>query len=313
MIQHSANSLKIAAALLLLTTSIGCAGQQGSKPEYPCAKGLLSMVLLTSSSITADGTKMAVLYTTQSTMLSELALYNFTTGEHEKIDLRKLDPNAPQGPIDPYALLWSDNGEHLIYIASDMIREVDIRGISGRMVVRCPNCVDLDLSSEGRVALTLYNTTTKTRYIEIKESLQAATALLNINEKYVSDPSWSPDGTKLAYLVTPSSLEQYVEIMDVTSNEKIKLDPPVRLSTRPVWLSNSTLLVPDKTTTQLWRQNIYSGERQLFADVQLGKSENLKIIGIISNAASRYVVIQTYESFPREVLVLDSVCLKTSK
>ncbi|MCI0663014.1 MAG: hypothetical protein L0220_18255, partial [Acidobacteria bacterium] len=305
--------------LLLLTTAFGCTQIRPiqspiSTKTMECISKVLSPREVHSTDISPSGHKLAVLYRTKTTGLTELAVIDLPTGSVDlTIDDPRFDPASATEPINVKAVRWSSIDERLFYLVNDVIREIDLRTRVVTTYVDCKGCRKFDFKDDRVVAIRDAATSNSLELvIGRRRSISSATVITSANVAD-GDVSISPNQTYVAYPMMRSSPQGAIfttNIMNLSSGQIITSNVNF-LS--PSWISDSILLVPDKTASKVWALNATNEQLSEFAAFSVADRDVIGIAGVAAVPRSRYLVFQTDLGFPADLYIADMACLQSKR
>jgi len=283
-----------------------------------CVKPILTVANVYSMDISPSGTRLAVLYLNSSGALRLLSVIDLASREFETFDLREIDPDSNRRPVSPIAVRWGEDNQHLLYLdnAGGQIKQLNIPLRQVKSVAKCPKCESFATHPNGFTAImrrTAQSQRTGLYRLEVSSPYDGLPRKAVVNNLPGGDIEFSPDGSKLAYLVLdrqPGAVIEYV-IRGIDLHSGAVFTTSYR-TLRPAWVSDTAILVADTESLTLWQYDIVSHAQSTFATFKTENSEDQWIAGTAYQSGGRYLAFFT-EGAGLNVYVADLMCMTMHK
>ncbi len=180
--------------------------------------------------------------------------------------------------------LWSPGGTHMLFFTHQVrgagfSREIWLFDVAGASLTQVDRLTNGGMSWSPDGSQMLYAVSRRSgSLLRIADLDGNVTRQINLTDppEYVIEPSWSPDGQRVAYLAQHQIMSgisrEYLEVVDLESGEKQRLHPqafdPIA---PPTWLDDTTILQPltsdavfDRSTGIL-RVDVETGQMRRYA------------------------------------------------
>lgn len=197
------------------------------------------------------------------------SIYNLETGEWRR----------PAVPFSFYEVKWDTYEQGLYYLSGSFEKPEDrqlwwmnLETMQAKEIRDCPHCVEFDvLETESILAATRR---IKRGWLQIDmvgwtEPFTAAVTIDSVKRGSVGPISLSPHGKRLAYSTEIETKGQRrvqfpMRIQELGSGAIVTL---TENSMPDAWLTDDVILDPDPEAMRVWKHNLVTGERVIFAEV----------------------------------------------
>lgn len=190
------------------------------------------------------------------------SIYNMVTGEWR----------TPSIPARSYGARWDAGERGLYYLAAPMGEKpedrkmwwIDLQTLQAKVVRDCPHCVAFDVSETSPTLATMRAIKRGWKQIDLvgwTEPFTTAVTVDILKQDYFSSISLSPGSTRLAY-----DTELGMRVAELSSGTIVTL--PGNSMAGAAWLTDDVILAPDPDALRVWKHNLATGERVMFAEVE---------------------------------------------
>lgn len=196
------------------------------------------------------------------------SVYNLLTGEWR----------TPAVPFDFVAVRWGadDRGLYYFSISSEKPEErklwwIDLETMQTKEIRDCPHCVEFDVSETASVLAATRRIKRGWLQLDIvgwTEPFTAAMTVDSMKKDSVGPISLSPSSKRLAYSteIKEKNGVQFPErILELSSGAIVTLTENFMPD---AWLTDDVILNPDPEALRVWKHNLVTGARVIFAQIE---------------------------------------------
>ena len=284
-----------------------------SAKEMTCSHLLAKQMLFNSADISKDGTRLAIVYTAAESV-SNIDVFDLASGQRTYTAIR----SWIRAPGSLESVRWDNKPfSNLLLVSKSSfgiggsISAINLDTQHVSLTYKCAKCTYFDVSLNQKMSV-IQRTSQRKFVLEIKDRFPngKTLALIRYPRMFVDEISLSPNGNRVAFAVDTSNIERKsfgaVQVAYDISSQRAYTLPGNFL--RSTWFSNDEIFVPGQNNMAVYIQNILTGERRLFAEIQLDSHYDA-ITGVMADPQfRRLLVLAKGKTTANDLYVVDTQC-----